>query len=52
MTAMIDRIREMGFLCSIDDFGFGYSSLALLKDLNVTTVKLDRQFFLDESEKS
>ena len=52
VTAMIDRIREMGFLCSIDDFGFGYSSLALLKDLNVTTVKLDRQFFLDESEKS
>ena len=52
VTAMIDRIREMGFLCSIDDFGFGYSSLALLKDLNVTAVKLDRQFFLDENEKS
>ncbi len=52
VIAMIDRIREMGFLCSMDDFGFGYSSLALLKDLNVTTVKLDRQFFLDESEKS
>ena len=52
VMAMIDRIREMGFLCSIDDFGFGYSSLTMLKDLNVTTVKLDRQFFLDESEKS
>ena len=52
VIAMIDRIREMGFLCSMDDFGFGYSSLTLLKDLNVTTVKLDRQFFMDESEKS
>lgn len=52
VMGMIDRIREMGFLCSIDDFGFGYSSLTMLKDLNVTTVKLDRQFFLDESEKS
>jgi diguanylate cyclase (GGDEF)-like protein/PAS domain S-box-containing protein len=52
VMTMIDRIREMGFLCSIDDFGFGYSSLSLLKDLNVTTVKLDRQFFLDESERS
>ena len=52
VTDMIDRIREMGFLCSLDDFGFGYSSLTMLKDLNVTTVKLDRQFFLDESEKS
>lgn len=52
VTTMINRIREMGFLCSIDDFGFGYSSLTMLKDMNVTTVKLDRQFFLDESEKS
>ena len=42
----------MGFLCSIDDFGFGHSSLTMLKDLNVTTVKLDRQFFLDENNKS
>ena len=49
---MINRIREAGFLCSIDDFGFGYSSLTILKDLNVNTVKLDRQFFTDESEKS
>lgn len=49
---MINRIRKMGFPCSIDDFGFGYSSLTMLKDLNVTTVKLDRQFFQDENEKS
>lgn len=52
VMSMIDHIREAGFLCSIDDFGFGYSSLTMLKDLNVTTVKLDRQFFLDENEKS
>lgn len=52
VTAMIDRIREIGLLCAIDDFGFGHSSLALLKDLNVTTVKLDRQFFLNENGKS
>lgn len=52
VMAMINRIQEMGFLCSIDDFGFGHSSLTMLKDLNVTTVKLDRQFFLDENNKS
>ena len=52
VAGMIDCIRSMGFLCSMDDFGFGYSSLALLKDLNVDTVKLDRQFFVGESEKS
>ena len=52
VMTMINRIRDMGFLCSIDDFGFGYSSLTMLKDLNVTTVKLDRQFLLNENEKS
>ncbi len=43
-------IREMhacGFLCSLDDFGVGYSSLALLKEVEVDTIKLDRQFFRD-----
>lgn len=52
VISMINHIREMGFLCSIDDFGFGYSSLTMIKDLNVTTVKLDRQFFLNESDRS
>lgn len=52
VAVMIDKIREMGMLCSIDDFGFGYSPLTMLKDLNVTTVKLDRQFFLSESGKA
>lgn len=52
VVSLIDRIRAMGFLCSIDDFGSGYSSLSILKDLNVSTVKLDRQFFIDENDKT
>lgn len=52
VISVTERIRKMGFLCSIDDFGFGYSSLTMLKDMSVNTVKLDRQFFLDESGKS
>lgn len=52
VVKVVDRIRASGFLCSIDDFGFGYSSLSMLKDLNVSTVKLDKQFFQDDSEKS
>lgn len=52
VTDIIDQIRAMGFHCSVDDFGFGYSSLSLLKALNINTVKLDRQFFLNENEKS
>lgn len=45
-----DSITEMhryGFGCSLDDFGVGYSALALLKDFDVDTIKLDRQFFSD-----
>lgn len=52
VSEVIRHIRAAGFQCSIDDFGFGYSSLAMLKDLDVTTVKLDRQFFLSENEKT
>ena len=45
----IKKIHEMGFLCSLDDFGSGFSSLGLLKEFDVDTIKLDRQFFTDIS---
>lgn len=45
----IKRMHEMGFRCSMDDFGAGYSSLGLLKEFDVDTLKLDRSFFLDIS---
>lgn len=44
---VIQDMHRHGFLCSLDDFGFGYSSLALLKEFDVDTIKLDRQFFAD-----
>ena len=37
----------MGFLCSLDDFGIGYSSLGLLMEFDVDVIKLDRGFFLN-----
>ncbi|MBQ8326509.1 MAG: EAL domain-containing protein [Lachnospiraceae bacterium] len=40
----VDRLRRLGFLVSIDDFGSGFSALNLLKDLEVDTIKLDRNF--------
>lgn len=45
-----DYIKEMhhlGFLCSLDDFGAGYSSLGLLMEFDVDAIKLDRKFFKD-----
>jgi EAL domain-containing protein (putative c-di-GMP-specific phosphodiesterase class I) len=37
-------LRGLGIRVSIDDYGTGYSSLAYLKDLPVTELKLDRSF--------
>lgn len=42
----IARMHELGFTCSLDDFGAGFSSLGLLKVFPVDSIKLDRSFFL------
>ena len=49
IKAALQGIHEAGFLCSLDDFGFGYSSISLLKELDVDTLKLDRSFFLERN---
>ncbi len=48
LVQFIERIRAHGYHCSIDDFGSGYSSLNLLKDMNVNVLKLDRVFFASQ----
>lgn len=40
-------MHELGFCCSLDDFGAGFSSLGLLKSFAVDAIKLDRIFFED-----
>lgn len=45
LSSVIDRIHQTGYTCSMDDFGSGYSSLNVLKDLKVDVLKLDRVFF-------
>ena len=45
----ITQMHMLGFACSLDDFGAGFSSLGLLKEFDVDTIKLDRQFFQDMS---
>ncbi|MEF9918452.1 MAG: bifunctional diguanylate cyclase/phosphodiesterase, partial [Eubacterium sp.] len=42
---IIIALKKAGFLCSLDDFGKGYSSLNLLRKLPVDVLKLDKVFF-------
>ncbi|MCM1192220.1 MAG: EAL domain-containing protein [Butyrivibrio sp.] len=41
---LIQRLQEYGFLVEMDDFGSGYSSLNMLKDMPVNTLKVDMGF--------
>lgn len=42
---LINELKESGFVCSLDDFGCGYSSLNLLKDADIDILKLDGGFW-------
>ena len=45
LSVLVQQIHDAGLSCSIDDFGSGYSSLNMLKDVKVDALKLDRVFF-------
>ncbi|MEG0864443.1 MAG: GGDEF domain-containing protein [Clostridia bacterium] len=47
---VIGKVKAVGFTCSLDDFGSGYSSLNLLKDIPVDVLKLDRSFFYSKND--
>lgn len=42
---MIDKFHEHGFIILMDDFGSGYSSLNILKDIDIDILKIDMKFF-------
>jgi len=44
MARCVRELREHGFIVLLDDFGSGYSSLNMLKDLPVDGIKLDCSF--------
>lgn len=49
LKKIVLSLKKVGFSCSVDDFGSGYSSLNVLKNLPMDTLKLDKLFF-DDSE--
>lgn len=50
MRDLLNEIHRLGFSCSLDDFGFGFSSLGALKELQIDCLKLDRSFFVHGQE--
>ena len=44
LNQTITHMHRNGFLCSIDDFGSGYSSYNILKQVKMDEIKLDRFF--------
>ncbi|MGO4782873.1 putative bifunctional diguanylate cyclase/phosphodiesterase [Cryobacterium sp. W22_MBD10_FK3] len=40
----LQALRDAGLSIALDDYGTGYSSLAMLRDLPLTTVKIDKTF--------
>ncbi|WP_243147935.1 EAL domain-containing protein [Bittarella massiliensis (ex Durand et al. 2017)] len=44
ITEAVSRLRQAGFTVLMDDFGSGYSSLNMLKDVNVDVLKIDMKF--------
>lgn len=49
LVDVVIRLKERGFVVSIDDFGSGFSALHLLKDLPVDIIKIDRGFLQDST---
>lgn len=45
LREIIRQIQKLGFKFALDDFGSGYSSLNLLKEVPADALKLDRGFF-------
>ena len=41
---LVNKLRQYGFKVEMDDFGSGYSSLNMLKDIKMDTIKLDMGF--------
>ena len=47
---IVGSLHEKGIATSVDDFGIGFSSLNLLKDIPWKTIKIDRSFLPEEGD--
>ena len=51
-TKIFKQLRDAGFIVEMDDFGSGYSSLNMLKDVIVDVLKIDMKFLANGNQRS
>lgn len=50
INELVDQLHQSGFQVSMDDFGSGYSSLNMLRHMNVDILKIDMKFLHMDQE--
>lgn len=48
LNRVLERLKKLGFFLEVDDFGSGYSSLNLIRNISVDTIKIDKDFLDSE----
>ena len=51
VNEIIGKLHECGYIVEMDDFGSGYSSLNVLKDVDLDIIKLDMEFLSGSSSR-
>ncbi len=47
---VVRKLHDYGYVVEMDDFGSGYSSLNVLKDIELDVIKLDMMFLYEQSD--
>ncbi len=52
INEVVKKLHDNGYIVEMDDFGSGYSSLNVLKDIDLDVIKLDMLFMKEQSNNS
>ncbi len=50
VNQVVQKLHDYGYVVEMDDFGSGYSSLNVLKDIELDVIKLDMMFMSEHAE--
>lgn len=52
LKKIVSSLRDLGISTSVDDFGIGYSSLNLIRDLPWNVLKIDKSFLPNDTDEN